>query len=308
MNEADIQITLSGVMSFLVLIIAISSIWQGIKIVPQAEEYTIERFGKYTKTLSAGLNFIIPFLDRISRKISILERQLPEFTISVITKDNVEVKLKATVFYRVVDAAKSVYRIQDVDLAIDTEATSIVRSAAGRLDLDDLQSSRESMNEEIGENLQRKASEWGLMITSTAITDVLIDEQTKEAQRQQLNAEREKRASIAAAEGSKRSVELAAEAVLYEADKKAEAIRITADAEAYAVKVKAGADAEQTRLVAEAIADNGQPAVDYEIMKRQVQAMSEVASADNAKTVILPTNITQTLGAFTTILETLGKK
>jgi len=212
------------------------------------------------------------------------------------------------VFYRVVDAAKSVYRIQDVDLAIDTEATSIVRSAAGRLDLDDLQSSRESMNEEIGENLQKKASEWGLMITSTAITDVLIDEQTKEAQRQQLNAEREKRASIAAAEGSKRSVELAADAVLYEADKKAEAIRITADAEAYAVTVKAGADAEQTRLVAQAIADNGQPAVDYEIMKRQVQAMSEVAAADNAKTVILPTNITQTLGAFTTVLETLGKK
>lgn len=308
MNEADIQVTLSGVVSFLILIIAISSIWRGIKVVPQSEEYTIERFGKYTKTLNAGLNFIVPFLDQISRRISILERQLPEFTISVITKDNVEVKLKATVFYRVVDAAKSVYRIQDVDLAIDTEATSIVRSAAGRLDLDDLQSSRESMNEEIGENLQKKASEWGLMITSTAITDVLIDEQTKEAQRQQLNAEREKRASIAEAEGSKRSVELAADAVLYEADKKAEAIRITADAEAYAVKVKAGADAEQTRLVAQAIADNGQPAVDYEIMKRQVQAMSEVAAADNAKTVILPTNITQTLGAFTTVLETLGKK
>ena len=127
-------------------------------------------------------------------------------------------------------------------------------------------------------------------------------------ERQQLNAEREKRASIAEAEGSKRSVELAADAVLYEADKKAEAIRITADAEAYAVTVKAGADAEQTRLVAQAIADNGQPAVDYEIMKRQVQAMSEVAAADNAKTVILPTNITQTLGAFTTVLETLGKK
>mgnify|MGYP000144220809 CR=1 FL=1 len=132
MNEADIQVTLSGVVSFLILIIAISSIWRGIKVVPQSEEYTIERFGKYTKTLNAGLNFIVPFLDQISRRISILERQLPEFTISVITKDNVEVKLKATVFYRVVDAAKSVYRIQDVDLAIDTEATSIVRSAADR--------------------------------------------------------------------------------------------------------------------------------------------------------------------------------
>ncbi|MFP6563501.1 MAG: SPFH domain-containing protein, partial [Myxococcota bacterium] len=132
------------------------------------------------------------------------------------------------------DAARSIYRIRDVDKALFTESTAIVRSAAGRLELDELQSSRESMNEEIGRNLQEKAMEWGLEITSTAITDVIVDERTKDAQRQQLNAERERRAAIARAEGDKRSVELAADARLYEAQKAADAERISADAHAYA--------------------------------------------------------------------------
>ncbi len=295
-----------GFASLFFLGLVILCVWKGINVVPQSEEYVVERFGKYTKTLKAGLNLIVPFLDRVAHKVSILERQLPEFSISAITKDNVEVELKATVFYRIIRAAKSVYRIQDVDRAIDTESTSIVRSAAGRLELDALQSSRESMNQEIAENLQKKAEEWGLNVTSTAITDVVIDDQTKGAQRQQLNADRERRAAIARAEGEKRSVELAADAELYAAEKKADAIRITADAEAYAIKAKAAADAEQTRVVAAAIADNGQPAINFEIAKRQVLALAEVASADNTKTIILPTNITEVLGSITTIFDSIG--
>jgi len=214
--------------------------------------------------------------------------------------------LEATVFYRIEDPAKSVYRIRDVDLGLNTNATSVVRSAAGRLELDELQSSRESMNEEISVNLQKPADDWGIKITRTEITDVIIDEQTKDAQRQQLNAERERRAAIARSEGEKRSVELAAEAKLYEAQKEAEALRITADATAYAVEVKAKADAEQTRLVAAAIADNGQPAVNFEIMKRQVEALGEVASADNSKTIIMPTNIANVIGSLQVLVDTLG--
>ena len=203
----------------LLIVFALLLIWRGVKVVPQSDVYVVERFGKYQRTLPAGLNLIVPFLDTVSHRISVLERQLPEFAISVITRDNVEVNLRATVFYRISDAAHSVYRIRDVDGALHTEATSIVRSAAGRLELDELQSSRESMNQEIGRNLQAKAEEWGLNITSTAITDVVVDEVTKAAQRQQLNAERERRAAIARAEGDKRAVELAAEARLFEAQK-----------------------------------------------------------------------------------------
>ena len=302
MDPITTSIGLSTIITSLIVLFAILVIFKGIKVVPQSKVYVIERFGKYTQTLRAGLNFIIPFLDTVAHKISILERQLPEFEISVITRDNVEVKLEATVFYRVVDAAASVYRIQEIDNAIHTAATSIVRSAAGKLELDELQSSRESMNLEIATNLQGAATIWGIEITRTEITDVIVDDETKSAQRQQLNAERERRASIARAEGDKRSVELAADAKLYEAQKEAEAVRIKAEAEAYAIEVEAKANAEQTRVVAAAIAENGQPAINYEILKRQVDALGNLASGSSTKTVIIPTDVTAAIGSLETLM------
>jgi len=298
----------SAVITLLFVAFGILLVFKGIKIVPQSDVFVIERFGKYTRTLQAGLNFLIPLLDHVAHRISILERQLPEFTISVITKDNVEVKLDATVFYRVVDAAASVYRIRDIDQAIHTASTSIVRSAAGKLELDELQSSRDSMNEEIAANLQSAASVWGIEITRTEITDVIVDEETKSAQRQQLNAERQRRAIIATSEGEKRSVELAADAELNKASKEAEAIRVKADATAYSIEVEAKANAEQTRLIASAIAENGQPAINFEIMKRQIEALGDVASGSNTKTVIVPTDITKSMGVLETLLEQFRSK
>ena len=301
-------ITYSTVTTLLILLLALLSVYKGIKVVPQSQVFVVERFGKYTRTLPAGLNFIIPFLDGVAHRLSILERQLPEFAISVITKDNVEVKLEATVFYRIVDAAASVYRIQDIDTAIYTAATSIVRSAAGKLELDELQSSRESMNEEIAQNLQDAATIWGVEITRTEITDVVIDDETKSAQRQQLNAERERRAAIARAEGDKKSVELAAEAKLYEAKKEAEAIKITADAQAYAIEVEAKANAEQTRVIGAAIMDNGQPAIEFEVLKRQIEALGTVAAGNSTKTVIIPSEITGVIGSLETLLSQANVK
>ena len=198
----------------------------GIKVVPQSSEYVVERFGKYFKTLHAGLNFIVPFLDRVAFKVIILERDLPQFSIRVITSDNVEIILNTTVFYRVVDAAKSRYRIENIDSAIETSSESIVRSSCGRLDLDSIQTSRDKLNAEILQNLAKAAVIWGVEITRSEITDVELDEQTRSAQRLQLNADRERRAVIAKAEGEKRMVELEAEAELYKAQKEAEAIRI----------------------------------------------------------------------------------
>jgi len=306
-NFIEVAFAFGVIIPILIVILALIIVYKGVKVVPQSKVYVIERFGKYLKTLKAGLNLIVPFLDKVAHDLSILERQLPQFKISVITKDNVEVNLEATVFYRIVDASRSVYRIQDVDGALDTAATSIVRSAAGKLELDELQSSRESMNQEIAREMQNAAEIWGIEITRTEITDIIIDEQTKEAQRQQLNAERERRAAIAKAEGSKRSIELEAEAKYFQAQKEAEAIKVTADAEAYAIKVKAEADAEQTRVIASAIKDNGQPAINFEIMKRQVEALSEIASSNSAKTIIMPSEITGVIGSLKVLAENLKK-
>jgi len=296
----------NGVLVFLAILI-IYVVYLGIKIVPQSKVFVIERFGKFTRILESGLSIIIPFVDRVAFRVDILERQLPPFKMSVITEDNVEVELVSTVFFRVLDAAKSVYRIRNIDLAIENTAISIIRSAAGKLELDDLQSSREAMNQEIAARLSKAAEVWGVEVTRTEILDVLVDEKTKESQRQQLNAERERRATIAKAEGDKRSVELKADAELYEAQKQAEAVKVQADADAYAVKITAEADAEQTRLIAEAIKNDGQPAINYEIMKRQVDGLAEVASSNQTKTLVVPTDITKALGTLELFLDSLDK-
>ena len=296
----------NSVLVFLVLLI-LYIVYLGIKIVPQSKVFVIERFGKFTKSLESGLSLIVPFVDRVAFKVDILERQLPAFKISVITEDNVEVGLESTVFFRVLDAAKSVYRIRDVNAAIQNTAISVIRSAAGKLELDDLQSSRESMNQEIAERLTQAAEVWGVEVTRTEILDVLVDEQTKDSQRQQLNAERERRAAIAIAEGDKKSVELNAEAELYQAEKQAEAVKVTAEAEAYAVKIKAEADAEQTRLVASAINEDGQSAIDFEIMKRQVDGITQLASSNQTKTLIVPSDVTKALGTLEVLMDGIKK-
>mgnify|MGYP001281384186 CR=1 FL=1 len=302
------QIGLGVILTLVFLVFSLIVAVKSVAIVPQSQEYVVERFGRYRVTLSAGINLLVPFLDRIEHRVVVLERQLDAFNISVITRDNVEIVLETTVFFRVLDAAASVYRIRDVPLALRTTAESIIRSAAGKLELDEVQSSRQQMNEEILKNLRDAAEVWGLEITRSEITDVKVDEATKQAQRQQLNAERERRATVAKAEGDRQRVQLEADAQLYEATKVAEAIRLTADADAYAVIKKAEADAEQTRVIAEAISNNGQPAVDFEILKRQVDAIGTLAASDNAKTIVLPTDVTKTVGGLASLQEVLRSK
>jgi len=299
------ELSVGTISTLVVAIFIIVTLFKGVHTVDQSNEYVVERFGKYRTTLTAGINIIIPYLDRVAHKVSVLERQLPSFYISVITRDNVEVNLESTVFFRITDPSKSVYRIRNVDQALQTTAESIVRSAAGKLDLDELQSSRSQMNQEILENLREAAEIWGVEITRSEITDVQVDEQTKQAQRQQLNAERERRATVARAEGEKRSIELQADAKLYEAQKVADAIRIKADADAYSVEIAAKAIAEQTRLIAAAINDNGQAAVQYDILQKQVDALSVMGSSPNSKTLVVPTDVTKTLGGLEIIKDML---
>ena len=208
------MISFGLVISILVVFLALLTIYLGVKIVPQSKVFVIERFGRYHRTLNAGLSLIIPYLDSVAHRIDILERQLESQRISVITRDNVEVELETSVFYRVIDASRSVYRISNIDQALTTETAAVVRSAAGKLELDELQSSRDKMNAEIASTLSPSADEWGINITRTSITDVIIDEATKEAQRQQLNAERTRRATVAEAEGQKQAIQLKADAEL----------------------------------------------------------------------------------------------
>ena len=257
----------------------------GVRIVPQSEKYVVERFGRLRAVLGPGINFIIPFLDRVAHKISILERQLPVMGQDAITSDNVLVQVETSVFYRITEPEKTVYRIRDVDGAISTTVAGIVRSEIGKMELDQVQANRTGLILAIQDQLAAQVDDWGIEVTRAEILDVNLDAATRAAMLQQLNAERARRAQVTEAEGKKRSVELQADAELYAAEQAAKARRVSADAEAYA-----------TQVVAVAIAENGLEAAQYQVALKQVEAVNAMSSSSGTNTVVLPANLIESFG------------
>jgi len=268
----------TGSIFLLVMAFAIIFVLAGtIKIVPQSENWVTERLGRYRSTLLPGLNFIVPFLDRVKHKISVLERQLPHLSQDAITRDNVTLAAEVAVFYRVIAPENSVYRIRDIDFAVSTTVAGLVRSEIGKIELDEVQSNRSALNLQIKDHLADATDEWGIQITRAEILDINLDTQTREAMLQQLNAERERRATVARAEGNKSAAELEADAALYTAQKIADARRIQAEADAYSIEI-----------VAKAIESNGERAIQFEVAKRQVDGITAIGASENAKLVLLP--------------------
>ncbi|MEP2783700.1 MAG: SPFH domain-containing protein [Pseudoruegeria sp.] len=260
-------------------------IYLGVRIVPQSEKYVVERFGRFRSVLGPGINFIIPFLDRVRHKISILERQLPNASQDAITADNVLVQVETSVFYRILEPEKTVYRIRDVDAAIATTVAGIVRSGIGEMELDEVQSNRQQLISKIKTNVEQAVDDWGIEVTRAEILDVNLDLATREAMLQQLNAERARRAQVTEAEGTKRAVELNADAELYAAEQEAKARRISAEAEAYA-----------TEVVAKAIKENGIEAAQYQVALKQVEALAKVGAGEGKQTVLLPAQALEAFG------------
>ncbi len=267
----------------------------GVRIVPQSEKYVVERFGRLRAVLGPGINFIIPFLDRVAHKISILERQLPVMGQDAITSDNVLVQVETSVFYRITEPEKTVYRIRDVDGAISTTVAGIVRSEIGKMELDQVQANRTGLILAIQDQLAAQVDDWGIEVTRAEILDVNLDAATRAAMLQQLNAERARRAQVTEAEGKKRSVELQADAELYAAEQAAKARRVSADAEAYA-----------TQVVAVAIAENGLEAAQYQVALKQVEAVNSMSSSSGTNTIVLPANLIESFGDAFKMLKGRG--
>lgn len=295
-NDVIGQVSGSSIVLVLLAAFIIISIFLGVRIVPQSQKFVVERFGRLQAVLGPGINFIIPFLDRVRHKVSILERQLPTAEQDAITKDNVLVQVETSVFYRILEPEKTVYRIRDVDAAIATTVAGIVRSGIGEMDLDEVQSNRQELISRIKQQVADAVDDWGIEVTRAEILDVNLDQATRDAMLQQLNAERERRAQVTRAEGTKRSVELNADAELYAAEQAAKARRISADAEAYA-----------TEVVAKAIHDNGIEAAQYQVALKQVEALAQVASGDGKQTVILPANAVDAFADAFTLLKGRAK-
>lgn len=274
-----------NIVILLAAVFLIVVVLKGVRIVPQSEKHVVERFGRLHSVLGPGINFVVPFLDVVRHQISILERQLPNATQDAITKDNVLVQIDTSVFYRILEPEKTVYRIRDVDGAISTTVAGIVRAEIGKMDLDEVQSNRASLISSIQSSVETAVDDWGIEVTRAEILDVNLDQATRDAMLQQLNAERARRAQVTEAEGTKRSVELQADAELYAAEQTAKARRISADAEAYA-----------TEVVAKAIKDNGIEAAQYQVALKQVEALNALGQGDGKQTIVLPAAALEAFG------------
>lgn len=277
--EALLLEFLSGgnVVVLLLAVFLVVAVLLGVRIVPQSEKHVVERFGRLRAVLGPGINLIVPFLDRVRHKVSILERQLPNASQDAITADNVLVQVETSVFYRILEPEKTVYRIRDVDGAISTTVAGIVRAEIGKMELDEVQSNRSALISTIKANVEDQVDNWGIEVTRAEILDVNLDQATRDAMLQQLNAERARRAQVTEAEGKKRAVELQADAELYAAEQVAKARRIAADAEAYA-----------TQVVAQAIADHGLSAAQYQVALKQVEALTALGQGAGKQTIVVP--------------------
>ncbi|WP_375568308.1 SPFH domain-containing protein [Seohaeicola saemankumensis] len=295
MNDNLTDILGGNAVSLAIALLVVVALYKAVKIVPQSEKHVVERFGRLRVVLGPGINFIIPFLDIVAHRISVLERQLPNAEQDAITSDNVLLKVETSVFYRITEPEKTVYRIRDVDGAIATTVAGIVRSEIGKIELDQVQSNRADLITKIREQVVAMVDDWGIEVTRAEILDVNLDAATRSAMLQQLNAERARRAQVTEAEGRKRAVELAADADLYAAEQMAKARRVEADAEAYA-----------TGVVAAAIKENGLEAAQYQVALKQVEALQAVATGDGKQTILLPAAALEAFGNAFGLLKGKG--
>jgi regulator of protease activity HflC (stomatin/prohibitin superfamily) len=297
-NHASIT---EGFMEYFVLVLAALAflfLLMGVTVVRQGYSYTIERFGRYTHTAMPGFNFIMPFVDRIGRKVNIMEQVLDIPGQEIITKDNAMVGVDAIVFFQVLDAAKAAYEVSDLYVAIMQLTTTNLRTVMGSMDLDETLSKRDEINNRLLNVVDHATSPWGVKINRVEIKDIRPPKDISDAMARQMKAEREKRASILEAEGMRASEILRAEGEKQGQILQAEGRREAAFRDAEAREREAEAEAKATQMVSDAIAKSGSQAINYFIAQKYVEAVGQFATSPNAKTILFPVEATQLIGTL----------
>ncbi len=273
-------------------------IWLSIARVKQGYNATVERFGKYIKTLEPGLHFIIPLVDRIGRNVNMMENVLDFNSQEVITKDNAGIRADGVVFYRVLDASNAAYKVTDLELAIENLTITNVRAVMGSMDLDELLSNREAINAKLLQVVDRATDPWGIKITRIEIKDITPPKDLLDAMAGQMKAEREKRSKILVAEGYKQAQILKAEgdkqSTLLEAEGNKEAMFRQAEGR----ERQAEAEAKATRVMSEAIVKGSPQAINYFVAQEYVKSLEKMASSENAKTIFMPLEASNVIGAL----------
>jgi len=285
------------------VILAIVIIRSGIKQVPQAQEWTVERFGKYTRTIRPGLNLIIPFADRVGFKLSLRETVLDIPPQEVISYDNATITADGVAFYQIVDPAKAAYEVRDLERALSNLSLTNLRTVIGSMSLDDVLSKRDDINERLLRVIDEASNPWGIKVNRVEIKDLSPPADLVEAMGRQMKAEREKRADILTAEGSKQSAILRAEGQKQAAILEAEGRREAAFRDAEAREREAAAEAEATRSVSEAIAAGDIQSVNYFVAQRYIEAIGSLASAPNQRVILFPIEASSLIGSLGGIAE-----
>ncbi|MFZ5466775.1 MAG: SPFH domain-containing protein [Pseudomonadota bacterium] len=285
------------------LALAVIFIFAGVKTVPQGREYTVERFGRYMRTLPPGLNLIIPFVDRIGRKMNMMEQVLDVPSQEVITQDNAMVQVDGVVFFQVLDAPKAAYEVHNLEYAILNLTMTNIRTVMGSMDLDELLSKRDEINARLLLVVDEATSPWGTKITRIEIKDITPPRDLVDSMARQMKAEREKRAAILEAEGKRQADILKADGEKQAQILKAEGEKEAAFREAEARERLAQAEAVATRTVSEAIAGGNLQAINYFVATKYIEAFQAVATAPNQKVIMLPVEASSILGS----LEGIGE-
>jgi len=293
------------VFSLVLVALAILLIYAGIKTVPQGERWTVERFGRYTQTLDSGLRLIVPFMDQIGHKLTIMEQVLDVPPQTVITKDNAAVVADGVVFFRIDDVAKAAYQVRNLEQAIINLTTTNLRSVIGGMDLDETLSNRQKINEILMVIVDEATSPWGVKITRIEIRDLRMPPELQEAMNLQMTAERKRRAQVTEATGAREAEILRAEGEKRAAILRAEGEREAAFLNAEAREREAEAESKATRMVSEAISTGDIQAIQYFLGLKYVEALKEIGSAQNAKLVLIPLEASGVAGAVAGVTELL---
>ena len=292
-----------GIFVLMLMVFALVLIIMGVKSVPQGMEYTVERFGKYTNTLKPGLNIIFPVIDQIGRKLIMMEQVMDVPSQEVITRDNAMVTVDGVVFYQVMDAAKAAYEVSKLDWAILNLVMTNIRTVMGSMDLDELLSRRDDINARLLMVVDDATTPWGIKVTRIEIKDIAPPKDLVEAMGRQMKAERLKRASILEAEGARQSEILRAEGAQQAAILEAEGRKQSAFRDADARERLAEAEAKATAMVSEAISQGDLNAIQYFVAQKYIEALKDIASAENSKLIFMPLEAASVIGALGGITE-----
>ena len=286
-----------------VLVLAVILVFMGVKAVPQGREFTVERFGRYVRTLRPGLNLIIPVIDAVGAKLNMMEQVLDVPSQDIITKDNAMVRVDGVVFFQILNAARAAYEVNDLENATINLTVTNLRTVMGSMDLDELLSQREQINTRILQVVDEATNPWGVKITRIEIKDISPPRDLVEAMARQMKAERERRAVILEAEGERQAEILRAEGSKQAAVLEAEGRREAAFRDAEAREREAEAEAKATTMVSEAIAKGDVQAINYFIAQKYVDVLGQIASADNQKVIMMPLEASSVIGSIAGIAE-----